>query len=165
MRVCIIIDDLYHVPWIDSKKIFVLRFKRRREVQVRDLSNYSFGGETGLGFEDAVKRVTEALKGEGFGVLTEIDAQKVLKEKLGLERRPYKILGACNPHFAHRAIDVEPQLGTLLPCNVLVYENDDGVVIVSAMNPEAALKLVGNPEMDAIAKEVRIRIESALGKL
>lgn len=134
-------------------------------MQVRDLSNYSFGGETGLGFEEAVKRVTEALKGEGFGVLTEIDAQKVLKEKLGLERRPYKILGACNPHFAHRAIDVEPQLGTLLPCNVLVYENDDGVVIVSAMNPEAALKLVGNPEMDAIAKEVRIRIESALGKL
>jgi uncharacterized protein (DUF302 family) len=134
-------------------------------MEVRDLSNYSFGGETGLDFVEAVMKVTAALKEEGFGVLTEIDAQKVLKERLGLERRPYKILGACNPHFARRAIDMEPQLGTLLPCNVLIYENDDGVVIVSAMNPEAALKLVGNAEMDAIAKEVRIRIERSLGKI
>jgi len=134
-------------------------------MQVRDLSNYSFGGEIGLGFEDAVKKVTEALKAEGFGVLTEIDAKKVLKEKLGLERRPYKILGACNPGFAHRAIDMEPQLGTLLPCNVLVYENNDGAIVVSAMNPESVLKLVGNPEIDAIANEVRTRIARALGKL
>ena len=134
-------------------------------MQVRDLSNYSFGGETGLGFDEAVKKVTEALKDEGFGVLTEIDAQEVLRERLGLERRPYKILGACNPGFAHRAIDLEPQLGALLPCNVLVYENDDGFIVVSAMNPESVLKLVGNPEMDAIAGEVRTRIERALGRL
>jgi uncharacterized protein (DUF302 family) len=124
---------------------------RRQEMQVRDLSNYSFGGETGLGFDEAVKKVTEALKEVGFGVLTEIDAQKVLRERLGLERRPYKIIGACNPGFAHRAIDLEPQLGALLPYNVLVYENHDGVIVVSAMIPESALKLVGNPEMDAIA--------------
>jgi uncharacterized protein (DUF302 family) len=124
---------------------------RRQEMQVRGLSNYSFGGETGLGFDEAVKKVTEALKEVGFGVLTEIDAQKVLRERLGLERRPYKIIGACNPGFAHRAIDLEPQLGALLPYNVLVYENHDGVIVVSAMIPESALKLVGNPEMDAIA--------------
>lgn len=134
-------------------------------MRVRELSSYSFGGETGLGFDEAVVRVTEALKEEGFGVLTEIDAKKVLKEKLGLDRRPYKILGACNPNFAHRALDIEPQIGTLLPCNVLVYEDERGSVVVSAMNPESALKLVGNPEMDEIAKEVRKRIENALGKL
>jgi len=134
-------------------------------MKVTNLSNYSFGGETSLGFDDAVAKVTESLKQEGFGVLTEIDAKKVLKEKLGLERRPYKILGACNPHFARGALDMEPQIGTLLPCNVLVYEDERGGVVVSAMNPESALKLVGNPEMDEIAREVRRRIEKALGRL
>lgn len=134
-------------------------------MKVRDLSNYSFGGETELGFDEAVSRVTETLKEEGFGVLTEIDAKKVLKEKLGLDRRPYKILGACNPHFAHQAIDMEPQVGTLLPCNVLVYEREDGVVVVSAMNPETALKMVRNPDMECIAVEVRKRIQAALEKL
>jgi uncharacterized protein (DUF302 family) len=131
-------------------------------MKVIKLSNYSFGGETKLNFEEAVKKVTETLKGQGFGVLTEIDAKKVLKEKLGLERRPYKILGACNPHFAHKAIDMEPELGTLLPCNVLVYERDDGKIMVTAMDPEAALKLVGNPDVEEIAKEVRKRVYKAL---
>jgi len=132
---------------------------------VRNLSNYSFGGETNLGFNDAAVKVEEVLKEQGFGVLTEIDAQKVLKEKLGLERRPYKILGACNPDFAHRALHMEPEIGVLLPCNVLVYEKENGEVMVSAMNPEAALGLVGNPDIEEIAKEVRNRIEAALEKL
>ena len=132
---------------------------------VRNLSNYSFGGETTLGFDEAVAKVEEALKEQGFGVLTEIDAKKVLKEKLGLERRPYKILGACNPNFAHRALDMEPEIGVLLPCNVLVYEKESGEIMVSAMNPEAALSRVGNPDIEDIAKEVRNRIEAALEKL
>jgi len=132
------------------------------KMKVTKLSNYSFGGETDLSFDEAVKKVTETLKVQGFGVLTEIDAKKVLKEKLGLERKPYKILGACNPHFAHKAIDMEPELGTLLPCNVLVYEREDGKVVVTAMDPEAALKLVGNPDVEEIAKEVRKRIQGAL---
>ena len=132
---------------------------------VRNLSNYSFGGETKLGFDEAVTKVEEALKEQGFGVLTEINAQKVLKEKLGLERRPYKILGACNPNFAHRALDMEPEIGVLLPCNVLVYEKENGDVMVSAMDPEAALSLVGNPDIEEIAKEVRNRIEAALEEL
>jgi uncharacterized protein (DUF302 family) len=134
-------------------------------MKVSNLSNYSFGGETGLGFNEAVTKVTEALKERGFGVLTEIDAQKVLKEKLGLDRRPYKILGACNPHFAHKALDMEPEIGTLLPCNVLVYEKEDGQVVVSAMNPQAALGLVGNPDIEEIAQEVRNKIQSALETL
>ena len=82
---------------------------------VKKLSKYSFGGETQLSFDDAINKLTETLKEQGFGVLTEIDAQKVLKEKLGLDRRPYKILGACNPIFAHKVIDMEPDIGTLLP--------------------------------------------------
>jgi uncharacterized protein (DUF302 family) len=134
-------------------------------MEVRTLSNYSFGGETDLSFDEAVKKVTESMKEQGFGILTEIDAKKVLKEKLGLDRKPYKILGACNPQFAHKAIDMEPEIGTLLPCNVLVYERDDGTVVVSAMNPEAALKLVGNPNIEDIAKQVRTRIEKALEEL
>ncbi len=134
-------------------------------MRVQQLTNYSFGGETELSFDEAITKVTEALKEQGFGVLTEIDAQKVLKEKLGLDRKPYKILGACNPIFAHQAIDMEPQLGTLLPCNVLIYENEDGGVAVSAMDPEAAFQLVGNPGVDGIAKEVRERIAKALEKL
>ncbi len=134
-------------------------------MEVRKLSNYSFGGETHLSFDEAIRRVTEALKEQGFGVLTEIDAKKVLKEKLGLERKPYKILGACNPHFAHKAIDIEPEIGTLLPCNILVYEREDGNVVVTAMDLEAVLKLVGNPNVEEIAKEVRKRIERALEKV
>jgi len=134
-------------------------------MKVSDLSKYSFGGETALGFDEAVSKVTEALKNEGFGVLTEIDAQKVLKEKLDLDRKPYKILGACNPQFAHRAIEIEPQLGTLLPCNVLVYETEDGGVVVSAMNPVSALSMVENPQMEEIANEVSKRVRAALESL
>lgn len=135
------------------------------KMQVRNLSNYSFGGKTEFSFDDAAVKVEEALKEQGFGILTQIDAKKVLKEKLDIDRRPYKILGACNPNFAHQALDLEPEIGVLLPCNVLVYENENGEIIVSAMNPEAALSLVGNPKIEEIAKEVRNRIESALGKL
>jgi len=134
-------------------------------MEVEMLSNYSFGGQTNLSFNEAINKITAALKEEGFGVLTEIDAQKVLKEKLGIERRPYKILGACNPNFAHRAIDMEPEIGALLPCNILVYENGDGVVTVSAMNPKVTLTLVENPELNEIAKEVSSKIENALSKL
>lgn len=124
-------------------------------MKLRKLSNYSFGGEVDTSFDVVIRKVTEYLKEEGFGILTEIDAKKVLKEKLGLERKPYKILGACNPHLAHKAIEMEPEIGTLLQYNVLVYEREDGKVVVTAMDPEAALKLVGKPSVEEIAKEVR----------
>ncbi|NIQ13929.1 MAG: DUF302 domain-containing protein [Candidatus Dadabacteria bacterium] len=134
-------------------------------MEIRKLSNYSFGDETNLSFDESVEEVTEMLKEQGFGVLTEIDAKIVLKEKLGIDRRPYKILDACNPNFAHRAIEMEPDIGTLLPCNVLVYEKENGKVMVSAMNPEAALSLVDNEKIEEIAKEVRNRIKASLSKL
>ena len=131
-------------------------------MKVTTRGNYSLGGVTDLGFETAVERVREALKNQGFGVITEIDAKKVLKEKLGIDRSRYLILGACNPNFAHKALDVDPEIGTLLPCNVVVYEKEQGKVVVTAMDAEAALKLAGNSKIEEIAREVRKKIHAAL---
>lgn len=126
-------------------------------------TTYTLGGTTELAFADAVARVRETLKDEGFGVLTEIDVQATLKEKLGEETPPYLILGACNPPYAHRALSLEPELGTLLPCNVVVYEHD-GETRISAVDPVAMLGIVGRAELEPIAVEIRERIERAVAK-
>ncbi|MFZ0255641.1 MAG: DUF302 domain-containing protein [Gammaproteobacteria bacterium] len=110
-------------------------------------------------FEEAVATTTEELKKEGFGVLTEIDVKQTLKTRLGVERRPYKILGACNPSFAHQALEREPNIGLLLPCNVVVREEDDGNISIGFMDPEAVLELVKEPAIGDLAKEVRKRLE------
>src|SRR3970282_457732 len=125
-------------------------------------AKYVFGKTVGLGFEQAVTRVTEELAKEGFGVLTEIDVAATLKKKLGLERPPYKILGACNPQFAARALEMEPQIGALLPCNVVVRQGADGKTVVEFMDPDAVLGLVGRPEVAPIAAEVKARLVRVL---
>ncbi len=128
------------------------------------MSRYAFGKTVSMGFDQAVEAVTQALAKEGFGVLTEIDVQATLKKKLNLDRPPYKILGACNPQFAARALEAEPQIGALLPCNVIVRE-DAGKTVVEFMDPDAVLKLVERPEIGTIAAEVRQRLQRVMAAL
>ncbi|HVY64169.1 MAG TPA: DUF302 domain-containing protein [Gammaproteobacteria bacterium] len=129
------------------------------------MSSYAFGKAVPMGFEQAVEAVVLALGKEGFGVLTEIDVAATLRKKLGLEVPPYKILGACNPQFASRAIELEPQIGALLPCNVVVRQERDGATRVEVMDPIAVLDLVKRPEIGGIASEVKARLTRMLESL
>lgn len=118
-----------------------------------------------LPFEEAVAQVTESLKAEGFGVLTEIDVKATMKKKLDEDLRPYRILGACNPQMAFRALTAEDKIGTLLPCNVIVHERDDGRVEVAAVDPVASMGAVENPALGEIAASVRDRLAAAVNAL
>jgi len=118
-----------------------------------------------LSFEAAVARVTESLKAEGFGVLTEIDVKATMKKKLDKDLRPYRILGACNPQMAYKALTAEDKIGTLLPCNVIVHEREDGRVEVAAVDPVASMAAVDNPALGEIAASVRDRLATAVNAL
>lgn len=128
-------------------------------------SNYGFGKTVSLPFDAALMRVTEELQMEGFGILTEIDVAATMKKKLNVDISPYRILGACNPSFAHHALSLEPQIGLLLPCNVVVRQDDAGNVQVEIMDPNAVLTLVNKPEINQLAGEVRQRLERVLAAM
>ena len=120
---------------------------------------YGFSVQLSCGFDEAIDKVTEALKTEGFGVLTEIDVKAVLKKKIDVERKPYTILGACNPQLANQAINADPDIGLLLPCNVLVREEDNGAITVAFMDPNAVLGLAEQSGVEQLASEVRAKLE------
>ena len=128
-------------------------------------NRYGFGKTVDMDFKAALKKVGEELAKEGFGILTEIDVQATLKKKLNADMPPYRILGACNPPFAQRAISAEPSIGLLLPCNVVVREDDSGKVQVEFMDPDVMVQLVDRPEVHGIAAEVRARLQRAFNAL
>src|SRR5579875_3210009 len=131
-----------------------MRNDRRCLMSTTWQGRYGFGVRFDAPYPEAIERTRAALKDQGFGVLTEIDVQKTMKEKLGVDFRRYVILGACNPSLAHRALAAELGVGLLLPCNVVVYEADGGSV-VEVMDPVAALAIVGNPAIEPVAREAK----------
>jgi uncharacterized protein (DUF302 family) len=127
--------------------------------------SYYFSKTLGISFEEAVARVTDQLKKEGFGILTEIDVKETLKKKLNVDFRKYKILGACNPPFAHRALQVEDKIGTMLPCNVIVQEISKAQVEVAAIDPIASMQAVENPSLREVAVEVQGKLKKMINSL
>ena len=127
--------------------------------------SYCFSKNIDMTFEKAIVHVTEELKNEGFGILTEIDVKATLEKKLNVDFPKYTILGACNPPFAFRALRSEPRIGTMLPCNVIVRELDDGIIEVAVVDPLASMQAVQNKELQVIAEEIRIKLKNVIAKL
>jgi uncharacterized protein (DUF302 family) len=127
--------------------------------------SYYFAKTLDTSFDEAIARVTEALKQEGFGVLTEIDVKATLKKKLGVDFRGYRILGACNPPFAHRALLAEDKIGTMLPCNVIVQETEGGGVEVAAVDPLASMQAIENTGLADVAVEVQAKLQRVVNSL
>ena len=127
--------------------------------------SYYFNKTVNMTFDEAVNKVTEELKKEGFGVLTEIDVTGVLKKKINVDMQKYRILGACNPSFAHKALLAEDKIGTMLPCNVIVQEIDSGKIEIAAVDPVASMQAIKNESLGEIAEQVRSRLRSVIENL
>src|SRR5512139_3119672 len=128
----------------------------------RNLMSYYFSKTLGISFDEALVRVTEELKKEGFGILTEIDVKETMKKKMNVDFRKYKILGAGNPPLAHKAIQTEDKIGTILPCNVIVQEFFEGKVEVAAIDPVASMQAVENPKLRDVADQVRVKLKKVI---
>lgn len=124
--------------------------------------NYYFSKTVDYNFDQTIEKITEELKKEGFGILTEIDVKETFKKKLDVDFRKYKILGACNPNMAHQAIQHEPRIGAMLPCNVIVQELENGKVEVSAVDPVASMMAVENDKLGEVAKDVRNKLQKVI---
>lgn len=127
--------------------------------------SYYFAKTLPCGFDEAVRRTTEALKEAGFGIITEIDVRDTLKKKIDVDFRPYRILGACNPRMAHEALRLEDKVGTMLPCNVIVQEAGQGATEVAAIDPVASMQAIDNPKLLETAKQVRAMLQAVVDKL
>ena len=132
------------------------------EIEDSNKIDYGFSKIVNLSYEQALEKVTQELKKEGFGIITEIDVKATMKKKLDVDYRPYKILGACNPKFAHQALEAEEQIGLMLPCNVIVYENKNGKTVVTAVNPAAAMGSIENPKLKEVAKSVEAKLRKVI---
>ncbi|MGK9476704.1 DUF302 domain-containing protein [Melioribacter sp. OK-6-Me] len=128
-------------------------------------TNYGFSKVVNLGYEEAIEKVTEELKKEGFGILTEIDVKETLKKKLDVDFKPYKILGACNPPFAHKALQSEEQIGLMLPCNVIVYVNEQNETIVAVIDPIASMQAVNNDKLGEVAETIQSKLKNVIDSL
>ncbi len=128
-------------------------------------TNYGFSKVVNIGYQEAIEKVTEELKKEGFGVLTEIDVKETLKKKLDVEFKPYKILGACNPPFAYKSLQAEEQIGLMLPCNVIVYVNDSSETVVAAINPIVSMQSVKNDKLDEVAETIQSKLKKVISNL
>jgi uncharacterized protein (DUF302 family) len=126
---------------------------------------YYFSATLHTDFDDAVAKITEALKTEGFGVLTEIDMQAKLKEKLGVDFKKYKILGACNPAFAYKALQAEEMVGVMLPCNIVVTDKENGTTQIAAIHPIASMMAIQNPALEPLAKEITEKLKRVMNLL
>ena len=126
---------------------------------------YYFNKILDVSFDEAIEKVTEELKKEGFGILTDIDVKGTLKKKLDVDFREYRILGACNPNFAYKALQNESRIGTMLPCNVIVQENEEGEVEVSAIDPISSMQAVQNPDLEGIANQVQAKLKKVVDSL
>ena len=127
--------------------------------------SYYFSKTLGISFDEALVRVTEELKKEGFGILTEIDVKETMKKTMNVDFRKYKILGACNPSLAHKAIQAEDKIGTMLPCNVIVQELSEGKIEVAAIDPVASMQAVENPKLRDVADQVRVKLKRVIDSL
>jgi uncharacterized protein (DUF302 family) len=127
--------------------------------------SYYFSKTLNVPFDEAVERVTQELKKQGFGILTDIDVKATLKKKLDVDFKKYRILGACNPPFAHRALQAEDKIGTMLPCNVIVQEHTEGSVEVSAIDPVASMQAIKNPKLQDIAEQIQAKLKAVIGSL
>jgi uncharacterized protein (DUF302 family) len=124
--------------------------------------SYGFSKKVALSYEDALDKVTSELQKEGFGVLTEIDVRATLKKKLDIDTKKYKILGACNPPLAHQALSAEPEIGLLLPCNVVVFEGEDGKTTVAAIDARKMMGVVGRDDIEPIAEQVNVKLKRVI---
>lgn len=125
-------------------------------------TSYGYSKVVAMGYDEAIAFITEEIKKEGFGILTTIDVTETFKQKLGVEFKPYTILGACNPHFAHQSLLAEEEIGLMLPCNIIVYVNDANETVISAINPVASMQAVQNPALAGFAIEVQGKIKSIM---